>query len=104
MKLRILLLSLVISATACSWLAANSATLTADGETLAACIIAEAVGGDTSATTIAVKCAIPAGFDVLGFVGKILADLTSAPTDGGLAARAPNPTRDAVVTALRAVK
>ena len=87
----------------CAWFKANEATLTADGEALAACIVGEALSGDTSAITIGVKCGAPAGFDVLGFVGQLLAKL-STPSDAGTVGGAQDSTRAGVIAALKAVK
>ena len=94
-----LALSLV---TGCSFLKANEAVLTADGEALASCIISQAVSGNTSAASIALKCGAPAGFDVLAFVSQLLTGLTS-PSDGGAVGGPESPAKSALVDALKAV-
>lgn len=87
--------------------AAQKSALTAEGialgEQTAACVTSAAVGGQTSASAIALSCGISDAPTVLQIVQTLIAGL-SAPHDGGLGAGLADGDRARILVALRSVK
>lgn len=96
-----------IALAACALTAAQKAALTAEavqaGETSAACVASQAVGGQTSASVIAVTCGIADIPTVLQIVQTLLGSL-AAPSDAGALAFSPGSTRAQMIAALKAVR
>ena len=92
-------LAMVVSVAACGFLKSNEGALTADGAALAACVVSEALSGETSAVAIAVKCGAPSAVSVLGLLGSLAKDL-SAPAEAG---KVGGPDHSDVLARIRAV-
>jgi hypothetical protein len=82
-ELRALAFGLMIGFTGlvgCAWWKSNSSTVTTDVGQIAACIIAQIVGGNQDPASISVSCSNVAVADIVAIIDSLLSDPTVTPT------------------------
>ena len=92
----------------CSFLKSEAKALTphaeADAAAAGSCVLSQVVAGNTSASSIAIKCGLPAAANALAIAAKFASDLEGAVADGSVGAALPGlPDRATLAAKLRAV-